>query len=176
MTDLKKIIFFIENITSKIGRQVSWLILFMTLIAFSVALLRYFFNIGFVWMQELYIWMHGLVFLLAAAYTLQEDKHVRVDIFYRKFSEKNKAYINVFFSILFIIPFILIVSKYSIPYILKSWLSLEKSREAGGLQFLYIYKTSIILFCFLLFIQAISLILRCFLVINKKEAKIFFKF
>ena len=175
MTDLKKIIFFIENITSKIGRKVSWLILFMTLIAFSVALLRYFFNIGFVWMQELYIWMHGLVFLLAAAYTLQEDKHVRVDIFYRKFSEKNKAYINVFFSILFIIPFILIVSKYSIPYILKSWLSLEKSREAGGLQFLYIYKTSIILFCFFLFIQTIALILRCVLVINKKEAKIFFK-
>ena len=176
MTDLKKIIFFIENITSKIGRKVSWLILFMTLIAFSVALLRYFFNIGFVWMQELYIWMHGLVFLLAAAYTLQEDKHVRVDIFYRKFSEKNKAYINVFFSILFIIPFILIVSKYSIPYILKSWLSLEKSREAGGLQFLYIYKTSIILFCFFLFIQTIALILRCVLVISKKEVKIFSKF
>ena len=175
MTDLKKIIFFIENITSKIGKKVSWLILFMTLIAFSVALLRYFFNIGFVWMQELYIWMHGLVFLLAAAYTLQEDKHVRVDIFYRKFSEKNKAYINVFFSILFIIPFILIVSKYSIPYILKSWLSLEKSREAGGLQFLYIYKTSIILFCFFLFIQTIALILRCILVINNKESKIFFK-
>ena len=175
MTDLKKIIFFIENITLEIGRKVSWLILAMTLIAFSVALLRYFFNIGFVWMQEMYIWMHGLVFLLAAAYTLQDDKHVRVDIFYRKFSEKNKAYINVFFSILFIIPFILIVSKYSIPYILKSWLSLEKSREAGGLQFLYIYKTSIILFCFFLFIQTIALILRCVLVINKKEAKIFFK-
>ena len=175
MTDLKKIIFFIENITSKIGRKVSWLILFMTLIAFSVALLRYFFNIGFVWMQELYIWMHGLVFLLAAAYTLQEDKHVRVDIFYRRFSETSKAYVNIFFSILFIIPFILIVSKYSIPYILKSWISLEKSREAGGLQFLYIYKTSIILFCFFLFIQTIALILRCVLVINKKEAKIFFK-
>ena len=90
MDNLKKIIFFIENITLKIGRKISWLILAMTLIAFSVALLRYFFNIGFVWMQELYIWMHGLVFLLAAAYTLQEDKHVRVDIFYRKFSEKKK--------------------------------------------------------------------------------------
>ena len=131
MTDLKKIIFFIENITLEIGRKVSWLILAMTLIAFSVALLRYFFNIGFVWMQEMYIWMHGLVFLLAAAYTLQDDKHVRVDIFYRRFSETYKAYVNIFFSIIFIIPFILIVSKYSIPYILKSWFSLEKSREAG---------------------------------------------
>mgnify|MGYP001223311366 FL=1 len=74
-----------------------------------------------------------------------------------------------------IIPFILIVSKYSMPYILKSWISLEKSREAGGLNFLYIYKTSIILFCFFLFIQTIALILRCVLVVNNKEVKIFFK-
>ena len=101
MTDLKKIIFVIENITLKVGRTISWLILFMTLTAFSVALLRYFFNIGFVWMQESYIWMHGLVFLLGSAYTLLEDKHVRVDIFYRTFSERYKAYVNIFFSILF---------------------------------------------------------------------------
>jgi TRAP-type mannitol/chloroaromatic compound transport system permease small subunit len=176
MTDLKKIIFVIENITLKVGRKISWLILFMTLTAFSVALLRYFFNIGFVWMQESYIWMHGLVFLLGSAYTLLDDKHVRVDIFYRTFSERYKAYVNIFFSIFFIFPFIFIVSKYSIPYILKSWISLEQSREAGGLQFLYLYKTSIILFCFFLFIQTIALILRCVLVINKKQAKIFFKF
>ena len=175
MVNIKKIIFLFDKITLKVGTNISWLVFFMTLIAFCVAFLRYFFNVGFVWMQELYIWMHGLVFLLAAAYTLQEDKHVRVDIFYRKFSEKKKAYINIFFSILFIIPFILIVSKYSMPYILKSWISLEKSREAGGLNFLYIYKTSIILFCFFLFIQTIALILRCVLVVNNKEVKIFFK-
>ena len=86
MTDLKKIIIFIENITSEIGRKISWLILAITLTAFSVALLRYFFNTGFVWMQELYIWMHGLVFLFGSAYTLLDDKHVRVDIFYRNFN------------------------------------------------------------------------------------------
>jgi len=176
MAKLKKIIFAIENITIKVGKTISWLILLMTLTAFSVAMLRYFFNIGFVWMQESYIWMHGLVFLLGSTYTLLEDKHVRVDIFYRNFSEKYKAYLNIFFSIFFIFPFIFIISKYSIPYILKSWISLEKSREAGGLQFLYLYKTSIILFCFFLFIQTIALILRCVLVISKKETKIFSKF
>ena len=176
MNHLKKIIFIIEKITLKVGKKTSWLILFMTLTAFSVALLRYFFNIGFVWMQESYIWMHGLVFLFGSAYTLLDDKHVRVDIFYRTFNERYKAYINIFFSFFFIFPFIFIVSKYSIPYILKSWISLEKSREAGGLQFLYIYKTSIILFCFFLFVQTIALILRCVLVISKKEVKIFSKF
>ena len=75
----------------------------------------------------------------------------------------------------FIIPIVFIVSKYSIPYVLKSWFSFEKSREAGGLEFLYLYKTTIILFCFFLFIQSIALIFRCILVIKEKEKKIFFK-
>ena len=171
MKKLQKIIFAIENITLKVGKTISWLVLLMTLTAFSVAILRYFFNIGFVWMQESYIWMHGLVFLFGSAYTLLDDKHVRVDIFYRDFNEKYKAFVNIFFSFFFIFPFIFIISKYSIPYILKSWISLEKSREAGGIQFLYLYKTSIILFCFFLFIQTIALILRCVVVINKKQAK-----
>ena len=79
------------------------------------------------------------------------------------------------FSILFLIPFIVVVSKYSIPYVLKSWDGLEKSREAGGIPFLYIYKTSLLLFCIPLFFQTISLILRCFLVLSNKKQKIFFK-
>ena len=81
MNNSKKIIFIIEKITLKVGTTVAWLVLFMTLTAFSVALLRYFFNLGFVWMQESYIWMHGLIFLLGSSYTLLDDKHVRIDIF-----------------------------------------------------------------------------------------------
>ena len=105
MINLKKIIFTIEKITTKIGSSVSWLVFFMTLTAFLVALLRYFFNIGYVWMQESYIWMHGLVFLLGTSYALLDNKHVRVDIFYRNFNEKYKAYINLFFFYFFYITF-----------------------------------------------------------------------
>ncbi len=174
MEILEKIIIIIENFTKTVGRTVSWLIIIMVLVALSVVILRYFFNIGFVWMQEIYVWFHGIVFLFGASYTLMHDKHVRVDIFYRPISEKKKAFINLIFSILFILPFIFIISKYSIPYILKSWISLERSREAGGLPFLYIYKTSLIFFCFLLFFQTIALIFRCLLVISNKKSKIFF--
>ena len=147
MKKIKKVIFNIEKLNKKIGEAVSWLVLSMALTAFFVVLLRYFYNIGFVWMQESYIWMHGLIFLFGASYALMNDKHVRVDIFYRLTSEKIKALINIIFSILFLIPFIVVVSKYSIPYVLKSWDGLEKSREAGGIPFLYIYKTSLLLFC-----------------------------
>tara|TARA_B100000029_G_scaffold480423_1_gene528450 strand:- start:16684 stop:17214 length:531 start_codon:yes stop_codon:yes gene_type:complete len=171
----KRIIFYFDKINKKIGHITSWLVLFMTLIAFFVSTLRYFFNIGFVWMQESYVWLHGIIFLFGAAYTMQKDQHVRVDIFYRNFNEKSKAIVNIFFSIFFVLPFIFVVFKYSFPYVLNSWSSFEKSREAGGLQFLFLYKTSILLFCFFLFIQTISLILRCLLVIKKIEKKIFFK-
>ena len=175
MLFLKKIISYFDKINKQIGIYTSWLVLFMTLIAFSVSVLRYFFNIGFVWMQESYIWLHGIVFLFGAAYTLQKDQHVRVDIFYRNFNEKSKALVNIIFSIFFILPFIFIITKYSFPYVLKSWISLEKSREAGGLPLLFLYKTSILFFCFFLFLQTISLILRCFLVIKNIEKKIYFK-
>ncbi|PPR42936.1 MAG: hypothetical protein CFH24_00322 [Alphaproteobacteria bacterium MarineAlpha6_Bin2] len=175
MKKIKKVIFNIEKLNKKTGEAVSWLVLSMALTAFFVVLLRYFYNIGFVWMQESYIWMHGLIFLFGASYALMNDKHVRVDIFYRLTSEKIKALINIIFSILFLIPFIIVISKYSIPYILKSWDGLEKSREAGGIPFLYLYKSCLLLFCINLFFQTISLILRCLLVLSNKEKKIFFK-
>ena len=175
MKKIKKVIFNIEKLNKKTGEAVSWLVLSMALTAFFVVLLRYFYNIGFVWMQESYIWMHGLIFLFGASYALMNDKHVRVDIFYRLTSEKIKALINIIFSILFLIPFIIVISKYSIPYILKSWDGLEKSREAGGIPFLYLYKSCLLLFCINLFFQTISLIFRCLLVLSNKEKKIFFK-
>ena len=172
----KKIIFVIERFNNKIGDLTSWLVLFMTIVAFTVVFFRYFFNIGFVWMQEIYVWMHGIIFLFGASYALMKDEHVRVDIFYRSKSEKTKALINISFSILFLIPFIFIITKYSFPYILKSWISFEKSREAGGIPFLYIYKSALLFFCIQIFFQSISLILRCYLVLTKKEKKIFFQF
>ena len=176
MSNLKKLIFIIETINSKVGDTTAWLVLLMTLTAFLVSVLRYFFNIGYVWMQESYVWMHGVIFLFGAGYTLLTDQHVRVDIFYRLTNERGRAIINLVFSIFLLLPFIFVITKYSIPYVLKSWYSFETSREAGGLSFLYLYKTTLILFCFFLLIQTISLILRCILVLLKKEKKIFFKF
>ena len=101
MKNLKKIIFNIEILNKRIGELISWLVLFMALTVLFVVLLRYFYNIGFVWMQESYVWMHGFVFLFGTSYALIKDKHVRVDIFYKLTSEKNKAFINIIFSIFF---------------------------------------------------------------------------
>ena len=103
MKKFKKIIFNIERINKKVGEATSWLVLFMTLTAFLVVFLRYFYNIGYVWMQEIYIWMHGMIFLFGSSYSLINDRHVRVDIFYRLINEKKKSFNKYnFFNFLFI--------------------------------------------------------------------------
>ena len=72
-----------DRFVCAVGRAASWLCLIMVLVAGVVVTLRYFFGVGWIWLQETVTWMHAAVFLLAAAYTLSSDEHVRVDVLYR---------------------------------------------------------------------------------------------
>ena len=71
----------IDQINELAGKAVSWLLILMILNVFVVVILRYAFSYGTIWMQETYIWMHSIVFLLGAGYTLAYDGHVRIDLF-----------------------------------------------------------------------------------------------
>tara|TARA_Y100000590_G_scaffold464768_1_gene635034 strand:- start:136 stop:603 length:468 start_codon:yes stop_codon:yes gene_type:complete len=132
----------------------------MVLIVFNVVLLRYVFSIGWISMQESYVWIHGTVFMLSAAYTLLHDGHVRIDVIYRNASIKYKAIVNLLGSIFFVFPVIWIIWIKAIPFVNRSWDRLESSAEAGGLPGLYILKSIILVFCILFALQTISLVLR----------------
>ena len=80
----------------------------MVILTFVIVILRYLFNIGFIWMQELVRYLYAAVFMLCAAYTLAKDEHVRVDIFYSKLKDRHKIIINVIGSLLFLIPVCLV--------------------------------------------------------------------
>ena len=155
---LKKTSIFIDNLNLKIGKFFSWLLLFMVLFTCLIVILRYLFNIGFIWMQELVRFFYAAVFMLCAAYTLVENAHVRVDIFYSKMSEKNKNLVNLLGSILFLIPVCFITFFYSFSYVINSWMQLEGSLEERGLHAVFVMKTFIWLFAFMLFAQALSII------------------
>ena len=131
----------------------------MVLLTCLIVILRYLFNIGFIWMQELVRFFYAAVFMLCAAYTLVENAHVRVDIFYSKMSEKNKNLVNILGSIFFLIPVCFITFFYSFSYVINSWMQLEGSLEERGLHAVFIMKTFIWLFSFMLFAQALSIIL-----------------
>jgi|TARA_B100001540_G_scaffold309906_1_gene326841 TRAP-type mannitol/chloroaromatic compound transport system permease small subunit len=158
MNILKKISAIIDNFNIKVGKLFSWFLLFMVLLTCLIVILRYLFNIGFIWMQELVRFFYSAVFLICAAYTLVEDAHVRVDIFYSKLSEKKKNIINIFGSLFFLIPVCFIIFYYSFSYVINSWAQLEGSLEERGLHAVFIMKTFIWFFAFMLFAQGVSII------------------
>ena len=137
---------FINIFNERIGKAISWFLLFMVITTCIVVVLRYLFNIGFIWMQELIRFFYAAVFLLCAAYTMVDDEHVRVDIYYSKISNSKKAYINIIGNIIFLIPFCLTILYYSFNYVINSWIQLEGSLEERGLHAVYIMKSFIWLF------------------------------
>ena len=158
----------IDRLNDAVGRGVAWLTLAMVLITFAVVILRYVFSLGWVWMQESYVWIHGIVFMLGAGYTLLHNGHVRVDIFYRPASERHKAWVDLFGVCVLLLPLVIVSLIFSWDYVIKSWAGLEESREAGGLPGLYLLKSIIWCFCVLVALQALSLAGRCILTLSGK--------
>jgi len=159
------LITFLDKLSEKIGCTIAWLALLMVITQFSVVVLRYLFNIGWIAMQESILYMHALIFMLGAAYTLKHNGHVRVDIFYHKFTQRGKAWVDFLGSLFLLLPVCLFIFTYSWEYVASSWALLESSREAGGLPGLFVLKTSILLLPTLLSLQGISLILKSISVI-----------
>ena len=184
------IVRFVDGVNDRVGRAVAWLMLTMVLMTCFVVLLRYAIlpltapllemewfagSIGlpliwlrenYVKLQESYVWMHGITFMVGAGYTLLHDGHVRVDIFYRGASPKYQAWVNLLGVLFLLIPVLSVIGYYSYPYVADSWDKLEASREAGGLEGLYLLKSMLLVFVVLTMAQGISLMLRSILVLN----------
>ena len=150
----------LDAIAERTGRMIAWLTLGMVLATVAVVVMRYAFGQGLIWLQESVNWMHSLVFMLGAAYTLQADQHVRVDIFYREMSERRKAIVNLAGTVLFLLPLCAFLLFESWQYVATAWRIAERSREAGGLPMLYLLKSVIPLMAVLLAVQGASLALR----------------
>ena len=155
-----KILDRLEQFIDWSGRTVSWLSLALVLVTFLVVVLRYIFDEGSIALQEMSTYLHACVFLVGMAYTMQQDAHVRVDIFYARLSPRAKAWVNLSGTLFLLLPFMLFVSWISWQYIADSWSVLEGSREAGGLPGVFLLKSLILVMTFLLSLQALTQIAR----------------
>ncbi len=160
MSIIVRFVRFVDRMNESIGRGVAWLTLAMVLIAFVVVILRYVFSIGWVWLQESYVWVHGIVFMIGAGYTLLHNGHVRVDVFYRPAGLRYKAIVDVLGTFLLLLPMVILVFAMGSGYVASSWSVLEESREAGGMPGLFMLKTVILAFCVLTGLQGLSLAAR----------------
>jgi TRAP-type mannitol/chloroaromatic compound transport system permease small subunit len=146
----------VERLTVAVGRAASWCTLAIVLLGFAVVLLRYVLGFGSIWLQETIIYAHAALFLLAAAWTLNEGGHVRVDVFYSTASPRTKALVDLCGALFLLLPFALALLWFSLPYVMRSWAILERSRETSGLPLVFLLKTLIPAFALLLALQGIA--------------------
>ena len=165
---MKNIANLFDNINRYTGYLCAFLVVLMTVNVFIVVFLRYLFGISFIWLQETYVWMHAYIFMAGAGFTYLNDAHVRIDIIYRGSSKVYKAIVDLVGNFFLLIPFLYIIWSYSFPFVYKSFQINEVSREAGGLPMLFLLKAAILIFAFLLFIQALSKLINNFIIIYQK--------
>jgi TRAP-type mannitol/chloroaromatic compound transport system permease small subunit len=158
MTALPAFVRTIDRCNEAIGRWVSWAVIAMVLLQFLVVAL-----------QESIVYLHGLLFLVAAGYTLLRDGHVRVDIFYRSAPPRQKALVDLLGTLLFLLPVCVLLWVVSWPYVAASWSVLEGSKETSGIQGVYLLKSAILVFVLLVALQGFSLAARSALILLGAE-------
>ena len=156
----------IDSLNSGFGKACAWLTLFLVLGTAVVVTLRYGFGIGATALQEAVLYAHALVFMGAASWVLQRNGHVRVDIFYQKFSGRRQALVDMLGTLLLLLPVCLFLGWSSWDYVSNSWATLEASSESGGLHFVYLQKSIILVLVVSLVLQGIANVIKALYILS----------
>lgn len=157
---LEKLARAIDSFTEWTGQIIAWLTLAMMALTCIVVVMRYFLETGSIALQESVTYMHALVFLLGAAYTLKRGGHVRVDILYQKFNPRTQALIDALGALFFLIPVCLLILIFSWDYVANSWEVREVSKETQGLPWVYLLKTLLLVMPITMLLQGIAEIIK----------------
>lgn len=150
----------IDAFTDFTGRLLSWLTLLMMVLVCTVIVSRLL-KLGYaIVLQESVTYLHAAVFLIGAAYTLRHNGHVRVDVFYDHYGPRTRAAVDLAGTLLFLLPLCIVIGWLSWEYVMNSWAIRERSRESGGLPWVYLLKTLILVMPVTLGLQAIAEIFR----------------
>jgi len=168
---LEKMAQYIDLFTEWTGRIIAWLTLGMMVLTCIVVVMRYFLETGSIALQEAVTYMHALVFLMGAAFTLKRGGHVRVDILYQKFSPRTQALVDALGTLLFLIPVCLLILIFSWDYVINSWEVREVSKEAQGLPWVYLLKSLLLVMPITMLLQGIAEIIKNLLFFFKLGGK-----
>ena len=156
----------IDRITAAIGRIGMWCSLYVVVAEFAVVVLRYAFGFGSIRLAESVLYAHAGLFMLAAAWTLQIDGHVRVDIFYAHGTARARAAVNLFGAVVFLLPVAVVLFALALPYVERSLLIFEGSPQPSGLPFVYLLKTLILVFAASIGLQGVAQAIRAALILS----------
>jgi TRAP-type mannitol/chloroaromatic compound transport system permease small subunit len=146
----------IDRLTAAAGRLAAWCSLYVVIAEFAVVAMRYLFGLGSIRLQESVLYADAALVMLAAAWVLQVNGHVRVDIFYTRAGPRTRALIDLFGAIVFLLPLVVVLLLVAVPYTERSWSVFEGSPQPSGLPYVYLLKTLIPLFAVLLGLQGLA--------------------
>lgn len=150
----------LDGVNRAVGSAVRWLAVAMVALQFGIVLLRYVFGVSFIFLDESVLYMHCALFMLGAGFTLLLDGHVRVDIFYGRWSARGKARMDVLGALLALIPGALVIAWFTWPFVFNSWKNLDGAISVGGIPASFLLKSLIPAFCLLLALQGLACLLR----------------
>ena len=160
---------FFDKLNKLIGNITAVLMLLVMINVFLDVLLRYFFHTGSIALQEMEWHIFAVMFLLGISYALSDESHVRVDFIYDNLSKKRKAYINIFGTIFFLIPFALFIAYGSFEFVMDAYSVNEISEDPGGLTHRWIIKAMIPFSMILLVISAIGYIFNNIKILKEEK-------
>ncbi len=166
---MTKVIEIIDRVSDLLGRSASWLSLVLVLVVGLIVVLRYGFQLGSVALQESVMYINGTLFVLGAAYTLKIDGHVRVDVFYARLKQTQRAVVNIVGTLLFLLPAAIFIIWTSWDYVAVSWRIQEGSPESSGLPYVYLLKSLIIVLGVLLGLQGVAELLKSLRILRAPE-------
>ena len=181
----------IEQVAEYAGRLVSWLVLALVILTLIVAIPRYLLsNEGFLalnlfgldWedirsvysrhvnaLNDSIQYVHAMIFMVVVSYAFKQGDHVRIDILYRSFSDHTRAWINVIGLLTLLYPTLLFILIMSWDYVMNAWAIGETSSRPGGLPYLYVLKSFLLIMPILMMIQASAVLLRQLRTLKDKD-------
>jgi TRAP-type mannitol/chloroaromatic compound transport system permease small subunit len=161
----------IDGITELTGTTTAWLTAIMVVVASLVVLLRHFFGMGSIALQESVTYMHAMVFMLCCAYCLKRDEQVRVDILYRRCNPLQQAWINALGSLLLGLPLMLFIGIISWDFVMESWRIRESSTDSGGINAVYCLKSLLLIMSLSVSLQMLAELIRSLLILMNISEK-----
>lgn len=160
MKFLRKFEQMVGGISGAVGWLAGWLCILMIGVVFIDVIARYFFQAGSIAMQELEWHLFAAVFLLGAAYTMRENANVRVDVFYVQMQLRRRAMVDIFGTVVFVVPMCSLILYSSYDFVIYSYHIQEVSNDPGGLPYRFAFKALLPTGYLLVLIQSLAVISR----------------
>ena len=157
---MKQFQILIDKLTDNIANGLLYILIVLIVLVFSTVFFRYVFNMSYIIIQEIIMYLHALIFMFGISYALKENSHVKIDVLYNTLNKRTQRVISIAGLVSFILPTALFIIYISIDMVTQSWMILEGSSEAGGLDLVFILKSLIPISGILIFLQGISELIK----------------